>query len=74
MGVDVVERADGGVALHGDGRGVGSGKFGSIVATRMTLAGAPLRSLLQCKIIWHIPSVMVNAIAYAITGLVLGPM
>jgi hypothetical protein len=70
----VVERAGGSIAIYGNSRGFGSGKFGLIMGMRMRLADALLRSLLRYQIIWHVPSVMVNAVAYAITGLVLGPM
>lgn len=70
----MVERADGGVTLHGNGRGFGYGEIRLIFGMRMELADAMLKSLLRVQIVWHVPSVMVNAVAYAITGLVLGPM
>jgi hypothetical protein len=74
LGIDVVERADGGIAIYGDSRGFGYGETRLIFGMRMKLADAMLKSLLQVQIVWHVPSVMVNAVAYAITGLVLGPM
>lgn len=70
----MVERADGGAAIYGNGRSLGHGEFGSIVRMKMKLADTVSRSVLRVQIIWHVPSVMVNAVAYAITGLVLGPM